>query len=128
MTEKFPIAADQLRAMASCAATEIDGLRAQLDATEEAVSEKRAEIASLRAQLAEEKAKHALTIQHFQAHPAERYWEGRWRDADAQLASARNALDFIRDSYDRNDISHVDFRIGAYKAALSALSDEKGNS
>jgi hypothetical protein len=50
-------------------------------------------VGRLRAQLAEEQAKHALTIQHHQAHPAERYWEGRWRDADAQLASARKALE-----------------------------------
>jgi hypothetical protein len=29
---------------------------------------------------------------------AERYWEGRWRDADAQLASARKALTEIIDA------------------------------
>lgn len=29
--------------------------------------------------------------------------------------------EFIRDGYERTDINHVDFRVGAYKAALDVL-------
>ncbi|QUS40544.1 hypothetical protein RPMA_18170 [Tardiphaga alba] len=35
----------------------------------------------------------------------------------------REALEFIRDGYERGDINHVDYRVGAYKAALDALGD-----
>jgi hypothetical protein len=36
-------------------------------------------------------------------------------------AKMREALEFIRDGYERGDINHVDYRVGAYKAALDAL-------
>ena len=29
--------------------------------------------------------------------------------------------EFIRDGYERSDINHVDYRVGAYKAALDVL-------
>lgn len=38
------------------------------------------------------------------------------------------ALEFIRDGYARGDINHVDFRVGAYKAALDALEFRDGGS
>jgi hypothetical protein len=34
---------------------------------------------------------------------------------------------FIRDGYDRTDINHVDFRVGAYKAALDVLASAVGS-
>lgn len=56
-------------------------------------------------------------------------------DRDTQIANAHfivkacnshdrlvEALEFIRDGYERGDINHVDYRVGAYKAALDALS------
>lgn len=39
-------------------------------------------------------------------------------------AAMRKALEFIRDGYDRCDINHVDFRVGAYKTALEALESD----
>ena len=38
-----------------------------------------------------------------------------------EIDKLRKALEFIRDGYDRLDINHVDYRVGAYKAALDAL-------
>ena len=38
------------------------------------------------------------------------------------------ALEFIRDGYERTDINHVDYRVGAYKAALDALAAHKETS
>jgi hypothetical protein len=32
-----------------------------------------------------------------------------------------NALEFIRDGYDNQDVNHVDFRVKAYRVALDAL-------
>lgn len=39
----------------------------------------------------------------------------------ASLAAATKALEFIRDGYARGDVNHVDYRVGAYTAALDAL-------
>jgi hypothetical protein len=86
------------------------------------VDEAADEIANLRAQLEGCKEMFAHT-----AERANEYVEA-FQQQEGKLASARKALEFIRDGYDRNDINHVDFRVGAYKAALSALSDEEGKS
>lgn len=82
------------------AADEIVSLRAKIKAqgeeiaiTRERDEAKDAELASLRAQLAESERR----VRVLQAHPSERYWEGRWRDADAALASARKALEWRTD-------------------------------
>ncbi len=42
-------------------------------------------------------------------------------DAADEIDRLRAALQHIRDGYDRNDISHVDFGVGAYETALNAL-------
>lgn len=39
----------------------------------------------------------------------------------AQLEAARKALEFITDGYENQDVSHVDYRVKVYQAALAAL-------
>ncbi len=46
-------------------------------------------------------------------------------EASTAVADLRQALEHIRDGYDRADISHVDYRVGAYKAALTALASQE---
>jgi hypothetical protein len=70
-----------------------------------------AQIESLSAQLAAANAR----ISDLQGG-AERYWEGRWRDADAQLASARKALEIIA-AEDKGFLGQT---------AATALTDENG--
>jgi len=63
------------------------------------MSEAADEIDGLRAQLAEEKAKHALTIQHADGcHAAALNYQHKWDHAEEQLASARKALGESRDA------------------------------
>jgi hypothetical protein len=42
-------------------------------------------------------------------------------EAADEIERLRAALTFIRDGYERVDVNHVDYRVGAYKAALDAL-------
>ena len=39
----------------------------------------------------------------------------------AQLASAREALEFIADGYENHNINHVDYRVRVYQVATEAL-------
>lgn len=41
-----------------------------------------------------------------------------------EIEGLRKALGHIRDGYERGDISHVEYRVGSYKAALLALAVE----
>lgn len=41
----------------------------------------------------------------------------------AQLASARKALEFVRDGYERSDVTHISYRVRAHRAALDAIAE-----
>ncbi len=58
----------------------------------------------------------------------------QWEANAAFIVKAVNCHDalvqfaeFIRDGYERTDINHVDFRVGAYKAALDVLASVVGS-
>lgn len=62
------------------------------------------------------------------ARTVRRVWHAMNAKAPSALSASapnekrlRDALEFIRDGYDRSDINHVDFRVGAYQAAMDAL-------